>query len=502
MSNIDDIKNEIRDSINSNSQIPTIIGDISIEKQIGEGGNSLVYKADLSKRQVALKIHAINYKLEKNTEKYKRYIDEFCGLLPLSGFGLTVPIYYFGLIEEKYPFFIMELFNGTLDSWIKNNSVENIQYMVPIIKKLLNCLNFIHNYGIIHRDIKPKNIFIKESGELILGDFGIAWFDPEHYEKLAHTSKGDRLANYGFSAPEQFQKDCIPSETMDIYAIGQIIQWMITGNPHSGTNRRLLSSVHDSFGVLDQLVERLLSFDPKHRPQSATEALNLLMEFTESQNISRNIINDWGNVNEFASRLGKFLPGKRHLIEISDKKRIDELLELLSIEPQKYELWWTRGLSNFQIEQIKKQPEGFWLLNQYEFQIQTIWVYRHPSAIYKDFVLIKTIPMKSFGIDKNTSTIKEIAGYFNGHYILPEEAEDGYATIEGKVVEIDSYVEPRCREFQIQYYFLGARTSNILYRANDEIVQEVYQSLLQKGFITEYDIEKLNKTKRDPVLID
>jgi len=499
--NIEELKQKIRQAITVNKQIPTLMGDICISKQIGEGGNSIVYEATWGGRSVAVKIIALDYQVEKDSEKYKRFIDEFLGLIPLSKSDVIVPVYHFGLLENRYPFFVMELYPETLEGWIRNNPIQDIQTLVPIIERFLYCLNAIHAQGIVHRDIKPKNIFVDRYNRLLLGDFGIAWFDPEHYEKLSHTSTGDRLANYGFSAPEQFHRDNSPAPTMDIFSIGQIIQWMVTGNTHGGTERKQLRDIHESLGALDPFVDTLLAYDPQKRPQNAPEAHKILEKCVVDQE-QQIVFSGWRCQEEFDHRLAEAQPGGRGLIELGDSQSYDRLLELLSDEPQKYELWWTRGLGNFQIIRLKKQPKDIWLMNQYEFQIKTVWLYRHPHALNKNFVLIKTVPLTSFGITGKTSDTTECAGYFDGHYFSREELEDGIAIINDKRVNLDSTAEVRCREMKPQFWFLSVRTSNILFMKNDEIVDRVYNSIFDRGYIENSDIEILNNTQKDPTLID
>jgi hypothetical protein len=106
-----------------------------------------------------------------------------------------------------------------------------------LFKFLISTIEKIHNEGIIHRDIKPENILI-ENNNYLLADFGIASFNPEIFKIIAETDKKERVGNRLFSAPEQEEKGVEAHPTMDIYAIGQVLQWYATGSTHRGTGRQ------------------------------------------------------------------------------------------------------------------------------------------------------------------------------------------------------------------------------------------------------------------------
>ena len=86
------------------------------------------------------------------------------------------------------------------------------------------------------------------------------------------------LCNRKFSAPEQMEKDAIPKETMDIYAIGQIIQYVVTGKSHTGTERVNLGRIidGDKINVIDKIVNKCLCNEPEKRYQSVEEMINTM----------------------------------------------------------------------------------------------------------------------------------------------------------------------------------------------------------------------------------
>ena len=69
---------------------------------------------------------------------------------------------------------------------------------------MTNALSHLHSNQIIHRDLKPKNVFFDKSiNEYVIGDLGIAHFSDDVFERESKTKPSERMANFGFSAPEQ-----------------------------------------------------------------------------------------------------------------------------------------------------------------------------------------------------------------------------------------------------------------------------------------------------------
>jgi serine/threonine-protein kinase len=125
----------------------------------------------------------------------------------------------------------------------------------------MDSLEFIHKQNIVHRDLKPDNILVNKN-ELVLTDFGIAYYNPEYFSFKAKTIKNERLANYLFSAPEQSEGNVGPNPTMDIYALGQICQWYVTGKIHRGTDRERITKYMEDADLVDSIIERCLANEP------------------------------------------------------------------------------------------------------------------------------------------------------------------------------------------------------------------------------------------------
>ena len=241
-----------------------------------QGGNGRVLFGVLNKQDVAIKI-LFNSNEEKNNRFFTEFINVFMSLQKHEG---IVEMYLYDSINYKghdINYIIMKKYSGNLES---NKPDVNYENLIKIIFSLLRIIKVKKEKNIIHRDIKPANILIDDVGNLILSDFGIAHFDSEKYDYTGHTVSQQYLANRKFSAPEQSEPNAIPAPTMDIYAIGQILQWFVFGKVHTGNGRVELSTIIQDvkIKVIDKMIDKCIEFLPEKRYQSADEILNYLFE--------------------------------------------------------------------------------------------------------------------------------------------------------------------------------------------------------------------------------
>jgi serine/threonine-protein kinase len=496
---VDAAKKSIRGHVKANPELQTPLGALQVGKGIGEGANALVFRARWGRKDVAAKFLAEDCSggLSNASGRYKRFVDEFRELVQLSHSGAVVSMYQFGLMETgdgEFPYVLMELCPQTLRTWRADNPVGSLATLLPILLRLMSCLKTIHQHNMVHRDLKPENVLLNGRGELVLADFGIAWFDPDHYERLASTGRGERLANRLFSAPEQSRRNPPrPDPTMDIYALGQLIQWLVTGEVHAGTGRRRLEAVDSSFARLDPLVEAMLREDPRQRPQTIEGLEGLLDRATRRR---RNPVWEGDRVRdalvEFDGALADSLPGGRGLLHVTDQTKIDRLLSnlaKLSGRRRGYGLWWNQGVSNLQIDEMRKLDDTTWLIGRDERRVDEAWVYKGPGygsrkALSKQYVLLNCAPMPSFGLSE-PSLEREEAAWFRDRYISRTEYDDDATEIENEVVRLGTEAELRTRNKTRDFVLLGTNAHSICLPGrevnNDKIVRRVYEDLLRYG---------------------
>lgn len=224
---------------------------------IGFGGFGTVYKAwdQLLKRIVAVKEYYPTFYLtrdpatnsafvydEKNIEKFEKgkaeFLQEARSVAKYNAHPNVVHVYDF-FEENGTAYFIMEYLDGySLKTYIQHarskGEVFTVESAVYVAKSVLNALELTHADGIIHRDVKPGNIYILSDGTVKLLDFGAARFSDDE-EELTRTV----IITPGYAPPEQYETKSKQGPFTDIYAVGAILYEMLTGiKPEESINRK------------------------------------------------------------------------------------------------------------------------------------------------------------------------------------------------------------------------------------------------------------------------
>jgi serine/threonine protein kinase len=156
------------------------------------------------------------------------------------------------------PWLVMELLEGhTLDAMIASGPIP-FRRLLPIAEQIADALVAAHAAGIVHRDIKPGNIFVTRSGEVKILDFGLAkaTADASFVSSLAHsgevsshpplTASGARPGTAGYMSPEQVRGEVLDGRS-DLFSLGVVLYEMALGrSPFGGTSRaQLITAIQD-----------------------------------------------------------------------------------------------------------------------------------------------------------------------------------------------------------------------------------------------------------------
>ncbi len=210
-----------------------------IIKNIGTGGMSDVYKAKCHKlnRYVAIKI--LKQELCEDENLVKRFKVEAQAAAGLSHPNI-VAVYDVG-DEENFHYIVMEYLEGkTLKKVIKENARLTEAEIYHVASSVLAALSHAHNNHIIHRDIKPQNIFWTKNNKIKVMDFGIAHVITDKTIDMNETLTG----SVHYISPEQV-KGLVQKECSDIYSLGITMYEMATGEvPYNGDNPVNIALMH------------------------------------------------------------------------------------------------------------------------------------------------------------------------------------------------------------------------------------------------------------------
>ena len=191
---------------------------------LGSGGMSEVYLAhdEVLDRDVALKLLKDQYASDEEfIERFKREARSAASL----SHPHIVYIFGWGESEDGTYYITMEyLLSGTLKDHILQRGALPPQMATEVALQIAKALRAAHENGVIHRDIKPRNILITDSGHVKVTDFGIA----RAAEATTISDVGDILGSVKYMSPEQAMGERV-GPASDLYSLGVVLYEMLTG---------------------------------------------------------------------------------------------------------------------------------------------------------------------------------------------------------------------------------------------------------------------------------
>ena len=286
------------------------LGAYVVKEKLGSGGMGDVYRAEhrLLKRQCAVKL--IRPDKAANETALARFESEVQATARLTHPN-TIEIYDYGATEDGVFYYAMEYLPGmNLQEMVEQYGPLSPDRVVHLLRQVCSALREAHSAGLIHRDIKPGNIFAAERGGLYdvakLLDFGLAKSIEPGADATKLTMDGTVVGSPWFAPPEVMDETELDARS-DIYSLGATAWFLLTGQPvfpgenplkvllaHAGQTPRPPSELNDEIvPELDAIILKCLQKDPSDRYADVSALAEDLEECTCPDCWTQEIAAEW-----------------------------------------------------------------------------------------------------------------------------------------------------------------------------------------------------------------
>jgi len=261
-----------------------------LDRCLGQGGMGEVWAAthEVTKKTLALKFVKKKADDEGAQRRALREARAACAVAHPN----VVAVHDVLESDEGMPILVMDLLHGeSLAQRIERERTLSPADTVRVAKEVLSALVVAHGVGVVHRDLKPDNVFLEATGGVKILDFGIAKLrGNEGPTKETHrlTESGAMVGTPHYMSPEQAFGETEVDLRADLFSVGAVMYECLSGSlPTDGHNlgqilkalatgkiKPLRGLVPDLDAPLSELVDKLLSVDPNDRPESAQAVLD------------------------------------------------------------------------------------------------------------------------------------------------------------------------------------------------------------------------------------
>jgi len=269
----------------------TLLGKYELLQQLGAGSMGIVYRArdTILDREVALKVMRPETQVENETlERFRREARAGAQLKHPS----IVTVYDMGETEGSGTYIAMELLDGT--DWraaLKERASLSLGFKINLIVQVCEGLGHAHRHGIVHRDVKPSNLFIHQKNQAKILDFGIARLATSRL-----TRTGKILGTPNYMAPEQIIGQKCDSRS-DLFSAAMVSFEFLSGShPFQAPfiPKRIANDLPDRLTDIDprlpveleNVLQKAMDKDPEERFQTGEEFASALRGVAATADVS------------------------------------------------------------------------------------------------------------------------------------------------------------------------------------------------------------------------
>ncbi|MDR9414848.1 MAG: serine/threonine-protein kinase, partial [Gracilimonas sp.] len=328
------------------------VGNFTIIEILGHGGMATVFKAERSdksiQQSVAIKILHSSLHSQESLIRF-RMEQEILANLNHPNIAHFVDA---GVTEDSNPYFIMEYVDGvSVLEYCTQNQLGKGQKL-QLFRQLCGAIRFAHRNLVVHRDLKPNNVFVNNDGQVKVLDFSIAkLLDPGFSDQtFLQTRAGTKLLSPTYCAPEQFEMDPITTAT-DVYTLGLVLYEILSGRKAMDGKNKTLKEIQASIcspdfsqtlhlqenSELSAIIMKATRKEPSYRYESASQLLEDLERYEKALPLIAQRDSVSYRITKFTKRnykavsivliiiFGSLLFGNYHLQQINEQRELAEL---------------------------------------------------------------------------------------------------------------------------------------------------------------------------------
>lgn len=242
-------------------------GSLKITKQLAFGGLSAIYQAQWNNLDTVVVKEAVippNADAESKTRAEERIIREAKLLMRLKHNNIARVLDHF--VEAGRHYLLLEYVHGQdLRQYVKQNGPQTQDQVLEWATQIANIVEYLHAQEppIIHRDLTPDNLVLRNDGEVVLIDFGVA-------NEFIGQATGTLVGKQAYMPPEQLRGKAV--QQSDLYSLGCSLFYLLIGrDPTPLSVAHPQKALPEIAQELDDLVAKLTEFEPEDRIQSASE---------------------------------------------------------------------------------------------------------------------------------------------------------------------------------------------------------------------------------------
>jgi serine/threonine protein kinase len=236
------------------------LGAYNLVELLGQGGMGQVWRAEHRQlaRPAAIKIIRPDHKSGDHSDVLRRRFEREARATARLQSPHTIEVYDYGGIADGSFYYVMELLDGIdLDTLVRDHGPQPAERVASIMRQATSSLEEAHGVGLLHRDVKPANLFLCRKGADVdvvkVLDFGLVKSTQSHPQAPAAfatklTAEGMTSGTPAYMAPEAATGRKDVDARSDIYSLGCVAYFLLTGEPvFGGTPMKvLLAHVHDA----------------------------------------------------------------------------------------------------------------------------------------------------------------------------------------------------------------------------------------------------------------